>query len=305
MESCHVCGGKLETLHAEVAEPETLEQFSILACRECGFGQTFPQPENLDAYYAEYHGKRHGFTADYCARRRMRWLEKSFKARGRVLDIGCGEGTFLDEANGRGWNGVGTELNAGKFHGSDLEVYEDLAQVATKYGAESFDAVTMWHTLEHFRNPREVLCEAFELLAPGGVLLVAVPDAGGWQARLFGKFWLHRDVPRHLFHFNFEALKTLLGECGFDIKTSGHQEFEYDLLGWSQSALNSMFRQPNVFFKALSGHRTNAGFAIRVVNFALGTLFSSFALPLVLLGTLRKKGGTIIVGAIKNETKKN
>lgn len=329
---CHICGGATETLHAEVAEPETLEKFSILACRECGFGQTFPQPENLDAYYAEYHGKRHGFTADYCARRRARWLEtmrkpapekndesgtmndeqkknasfivhqSSFRKNGRVLDIGCGEGTFLDTAIAKGWNAVGTELNAGKFQDSDLEVYENLAQVKAKYGAGFFDAVTMWHTLEHFRNPREILLEACSLLAPGGVLLAAVPDAGGLQARLFGKFWLHRDVPRHLFHFNFEALKTLLGQCGFDVKKAWHQEFEYDLLGWSQSALNAIFSQPNVFFKTLSGHRTNAGLAARAANFALGTVFSAAALPLVVAGTLGKKGGTIIVGAAKTET---
>lgn len=299
---CHICGGETETLYAEVAEPETPEKFSILACRECGFGETSPQPENLAAYYAEYHGKRHGFTADYCARRRAGWLEKSAETRGRVLDIGCGEGTFLDAAIESGWNGVGTELNAGKFQDSGLEVYENLARVKAKYGAGFFDAVTMWHTLEHFRNPREILLEAFSLLAPGGTLLVAVPDAGGLQARAFGKFWLHRDVPRHLFHFNFEALKTLLAQCGFEVKAQWHQEFEYDLLGWSQSALNSIFSQPNVFFKTLSGHRTNAGLAMRAANFALGTFFSAFALPLVLLGTLGKKGGTIIVGATKPET---
>jgi SAM-dependent methyltransferase len=289
----------METLYPEVAEPETLEKFSILACRACGFGQTSPQPANLDAYYAEYHGKRHGFTADYCARRRVGWLEKSAKTRGRVLDIGCGEGTFLDEAIECGWHGVGTELNYAKFQ--DLEVYENLAAVKAKYGARFFDAVTMWHTLEHFRNPREILLAAFALLAPGGVLLVAVPDAGGLQARTFGKFWLHLDVPRHLFHFNFESLKTLLKECGFEVKTSGHQEFEYDLLGWSQSALNSIFSQPNVFFKTLSGHRTNASRVIRAANLALGALFSAIALPLVLLGTLGKKGGTIIVSANKAE----
>jgi SAM-dependent methyltransferase len=321
MQSCHVCGGRLETLLAEVAEPETLEKFSIMDCRACGAGHSFSQPSDLGAYYAGYHGKRHGFTANFCARRRVRWLEKmrkparskgdvdepfdapllraGFRKHGRVLDIGCGEGTFLKEAKERGWNVVGTELNAERFADSGLDVYEDLDSVKARFGKESFGAVTMWHTLEHFRNPREVLRDAFELLAPGGSLLVAVPDAGGWQARLFGKYWLHRDVPRHLFHFSFKSLEQILGQSGFAVKNKWHQEFEYDLLGWSQSALNTVFRTPNVFFNTLSGKRSNAGRAAVAANFMLGTVLSAFALPLVLLGTLSGKGGTIIVSAVK------
>lgn len=296
---CFVCGGETGTLHAEVAEPNTLEKFSILACRECGFGQTFPQPESLDFYYAEYHGKRHGFTADYCARRRGRWVEQSVSGQGRVLDIGCGAGTFLDEMKKRGWRAAGTELNARKFADSDLEVFEDLGEVKAKYGLEKFDAVTMWHTLEHFPNPRQILLDAFGLLAPGGALLVAVPDAGGFQARFFGKNWMHGDVPRHLFHFTSESLETLLKECGFEVKNRRHQEFEYDLLGWSQSALNSIFTEPNVFFKILTGKTASASLPVKAANFALGALFSACAAPLVPLGTLCKKGGTIIVGARK------
>lgn len=306
MEFCLICGGELKTRFAAVVDAQTDEKFSILACDRCGAAQTFPPPENLDKYYVGYHGKRHGFTADYCARRRLRWLEKSSDSgekTKRLLDVGCGEGTFLEAAKKRGWLAVGTETIAEKFRDSDLEVFSDLAQVKAKYGAESFDAVTMWHTLEHFRTPREVLRQVFELLAPRGVLLVAVPDAGGWQARASGRYWLHLDVPRHLFHFGFESLNLLLRQSGFQVKTRRHQEFEYDLLGWSQSGLNRIFSAPNVFFKTLSGHQTNVSRAARAANLALGTIFSAAALPLVWLGTIYGKGGTLVVSAVKAEAK--
>lgn len=306
MNLCHVCGTELKTRFSEATDPLRKEKFAVLACDSCGLAETFPKPENIGEYYAEYYGERHGFTNDYCARRRVRWLEKSFtvkKKTKRVLDVGCGDGTFLETAKKRGWQVSGTELNAGRFEDSDLEIFGDLAEVKKNYGAESFDAITMWHTLEHFRSPREILENAFELLAPEGVLLVAVPDARGFQAKTFGKYWLHLDVPRHLFHFDFNSLESLLAQTGFEIKNHWHQEFEYDLLGWSQSGLNAIFKESNIFFKSLSGHETRVNSIIKAANFALGIGFSAFALPLVLFGTIAKKGGTLIVCASKEFNK--
>lgn len=301
MQLCHVCRGQLKMRFAEVADPQTGETFSIIDCDKCGAGQTFPQPENLSSYYVDYHGSRHGLTLDYCNRRRVFWLERSFtsQAARRVLDVGCGDGTFLRAAKMRGWLGVGTEQIVEEFHDSDLELYGDLADVKATCDAESFDAITIWHTLEHFRNPRQILQQIFELLAPEGVLLIAVPDARGWQARFFGKFWFHLDVPRHLFHFGIESLALLLRQCGFTIRDHWHQEFEYDLLGWSQSSLNCIFGAPNVFFKALTGKQPNVSRPNRVAQFALGTIFSVVSLPLVLFGSLRENGGTLVIRASK------
>lgn len=298
MNSCHACGGELETRFPEVLDPQTEETFSILACRNCGLGHTSPQPENLNEYYAEYHGGRHGATANYCAARRLKWLNNRFDSKNNkafLLDVGCGDGTFLLKAKSDGWNSVGTEMNPANARNEGLEVFETLTEVKEKYGENSFSAATMWHTLEHFKNPREVLQGVFELLAPEGVLIVAVPDGGGFQARMFGKYWLHLDVPRHLYHFNYESLINLLAQCGFPVKNHWHQEFEYDLLGWSQSALNKFMPKPNVFFKTLSGHETNVGGADKFVNFALGSAFSAAALAAVPLGSLLKKGGTLVV----------
>lgn len=301
MPNCHVCTSNLTTKFSEVKDVQTGDVFSLMVCESCGFGQTFPLPENLAPYYAEYHGKRHGFTTDYCDRRRILWVEKEVKntRSKRLLDIGCGSGTFLETAKKRGWQSVGTEMNAEKFRDSGLEVYDDLVKVAEKYAPGYFDAITLWHTLEHFKNPREILTKARELLNENGAILIAVPDFGGFQSKMFGANWLHLDLPRHLFHFNIRSLKLLLKQCGFAAKWHRHQEFEYDLLGWSQSALNAFSDTPNVFFKTLAGQNKNISRTKIAANALFGAAFSAAALPLVPLSAMLKKGGTLVFCAQK------
>lgn len=306
MQNCYVCGGNLKTFLPEARDVQTGDKFSLLVCEKCGFGETRAQPADLAPYYAEYHGKRHGFTTDYCAWRRARWLKKSFrggeengKSEKKLLDIGCGDGSFLETAKKRGWTAVGTELNTEKFRDSEFVVYKDLDEVAEKHAPESFDAVTMWHTLEHFKSPREIVSKAEKMLAPDGVLLIAVPDYGGFQAQIFRQNWLHLDVPRHLFHFNFTSLDALLKQCGFRVEWQRNQEFEYDLMGWSQSALNAVFQKKNVFFKALAGQTNGVGAGELAINYVFGAAFSVIALSVVPLSALLKKGGTLVVGARK------
>jgi 2-polyprenyl-3-methyl-5-hydroxy-6-metoxy-1,4-benzoquinol methylase len=299
---CHVCAKELKLRFAEVADAQTDDRFSILACADCGLAQTAPVPDDLDFYYADYHGGRHGATADFCARRRVRWLQQSAgknKNPRKVLDVGCGEGTFLQAAKQRGWQTVGVEMSRANLENSNLEAHETIAAVKDAHGANSFSAVTLWHVLEHLENPRESLKEIYELLATDGKLLIAVPDATGFQAQIFDANWLHLDVPRHLFHFSYKSLGTLLKQCGFQIQKSRHQEFEYDLLGWSQSALNKIFSTPNIFFQSLTGRKLEISRFKLAANYALGAVFTAAAVPLVPLGSLMKRGGTIIVEASK------
>ena len=302
---CNICAKDLKIRFAEVADAQTGDKFSILACDDCGVAQTSPVPDDLSFYYADYHGGRHGGSADFCAGRRVRWLEQSAaenkNSARKVLDIGCGEGTFLQRAKRRNWQCVGVELDREGLKNSDLEIYETIATVKDAHGENSFAAITLWHVLEHLEHPRESLKEIYELLVPDGKLLIAVPDAAGFQAKIFGKDWLHLDVPRHLYHFNFQSLEMLLRQHGFQIERRRHQEFEYDLLGWSQSALNKIFSPPNVFFQLLTKRETEISRAKRAANFALGCAFSALAVPLVFFGGLMKKGGTIILEASKTK----
>jgi len=160
----------------------------------------------------------------------------------------------------------------------------------------------MWHTLEHMTDIPSMLQNIARLLKPEGVLIIAVPDFGGLQARFFRENWLHLDVPRHLYHFDAGALGFCLNTAGFRMKRRWHQEFEYDLLGWSQSALNYLMpNHPNLFFDILTGRKGKVGVSTSSVALILGSLLSLLSLPLLTAGTLLGRGGSLIVAARRSE----
>jgi SAM-dependent methyltransferase len=155
----------------------------------------------------------------------------------------------------------------------------------------------MWHTLEHMLDIHSMLLNIGRLLKPGGKLIVAVPNFGGLQARIFGSKWLHADVPRHLYHFDAKALLHCLGAAGFSVEQKWHQEFEYDLLGWSQSTLNRIMPYANVYFDCLTGKGKRYGKLITMYGCVVGSLMTLLFLPAVALGTLCGQGGTLVVVA--------
>lgn len=294
--ACVACGGALESRYEHVRDPQTLETFSILACAQCGLGHTDPQPADLAPYYgARYHGGRHSFTDAWCTARRLRFLEQATGGRtGRLLDIGCGDGRFLEAARGKGWQGYGTEMNPDPPRQRGFVVESSLEAVAA-HGP--FDAITSWHSLEHFRDPRAAVESASKLLAPGGILLVAVPDAGGLQARAAGAHWFHLDVPRHLFHFDKGSLQGLLERSGLEAKQWWHQELEIDVFGWLQSPLNAVTSTPNALFDSLTGRPTAASKLAVARDFAVAAAFGPLSVAATLASTVVGEGGTLVVAA--------
>lgn len=288
--SCASCGGALTPRLPAVSDPQTRQVFALLACTACGLGHTAPVPDDLAPYYGDgYYGSRHGLTHRLCLWRRARLLDR-FGGRGSMLDVGCGDGSFLEAARLRGWQVAGTELNAAPARARGLAVCASLAEAEGP-----FDCATLWHSLEHFRDPRATLAQVRERLAPGGSALIAVPDAGGAQARLFGARWRHLDVPRHLFHFTRASLAALLDRTGFEAHWWWHQEIEYDLLGWTQSALNGLPFPGDILLRSLSGRQRNL--AELVAGLLLGGVLSALATPVALATALAGSGGTLLVAA--------
>ncbi len=297
---CNSCGGSLVRGLEAVRDPQSLETFEIQSCASCGLGHTSPIPADLGAYYGEaYYGKRHSFTDRYCLARRLRILAGATPAKGALLDIGCGDGNFLGAAIAAGWKGVGTDIGgaAENARKAGLDVFGSLDEVrseALPAAKGAFDAVTMWHTLEHFTDPKGTLEGARSLLANDGTLIVAVPDAAGLQASLFKGSWFHLDVPRHLYHFSRSALESLLGRAGFTVTRWHHQELELDVFGWMQSALNAVLPKPNVLFQSLTGKPSHGGKAELALSYALGTALAPAALAATALGTATRRGATLV-----------
>lgn len=296
---CLLCGIPLTQVLMNVKDTDGTEIFSILQCVNCKLGVTHPHPSNIADYYTDvYRVNRHGFTARHCARRRLKWINQFYKNNnGKLLDIGCGEGTFLLAAKHAGWEALGTELNPNIALSRNIDVKKCLDEVQS---LAPFNCITLWHSLEHMYDPQDMISSLHSLLAPNGMVFIAVPNAQGWQAKIFGEKWLHRDVPRHLYHFSKQSLLRLLHINGYKVQKIWHQEFEYDLLGWSQSMLNHLCQSQNVFFGLLTKRKIASTQVTQLMNWLGGFFFSFVALPLVPLASLFGAGGTIIFAARKS-----
>lgn len=141
-----------------------------------------------------------------------------YRGCGRVLDVGCGPGKMLRVLRDWGWDTYGVDFSAvavecaqGK-HGLNVKL-GDLKSAA--YADDFFDVVMFNHCLEHVFDPMETLREAWRILKPGGLLTIMIPNAGGFEARIFGKWWVQWDVPRHLFHFTKATMSQLLTKTNF------------------------------------------------------------------------------------------
>lgn len=145
----------------------------------------------------------------------------------RLLDFGCGAGTYLRRMQRAGWSGVGFDPSPHAGAGlaglpdipfvtvPDLGDADHLPSVLADLGP--FDLITAWEVLEHLPDPRAVLAELRRLVAPDGQLRLSVPNAAGDAARRFGPAWIGWDVPRHLTHFTHATLADLLARAGWTV----------------------------------------------------------------------------------------
>jgi SAM-dependent methyltransferase len=141
-----------------------------------------------------------------------------FSRRGRLLDIGCWTGAFLEVARDRGWEVLGVEPSrwaASIATARGLVVHHGtLHNVPT--ALEPVDAIVLADVLEHLWDPGAALRSAREKLRPGGVVYITVPDAGSLVARLLGRRWWSV-LPMHVQYFTFASLSHLLAAEGFAV----------------------------------------------------------------------------------------
>lgn len=151
---------------------------------------------------------------------RFGWPPDSLEG-SRMLDVGCGDGTFILEASEVGWDAIGLETSSVAVEnakGLGIQVvHGELTD--DRFESKSFDVVRIWSVLEHVRDPISTLNKAHNLLRPGGWLVVQVPNSKSTIAKLLGERWSGWDVPVHLTHFNKESLKLAAISTGFDMAT--------------------------------------------------------------------------------------
>jgi SAM-dependent methyltransferase len=296
----------------------TGDPFVIERCRECSIAFTRPRPAaaQLDKYYpSEYYG---GGTGRFpppierlqrsLYRQRAMAVETMLGRHGTVLDLGCGPGFLLREFRDRGWQVQGTEFSAqSAAHARDvLQLPISVGDLGNlKFQHASFDAVVMWHVLEHMIDPQNTVAQVAHLLRPGGVFLCAVPDFGSAEARFARDKWFHLDVPRHLNHFSIPALRTLLATCGFTVERLSYFSFEYDYFSFTQSVLNRLGLRHNLLYNLLRGSRakvlreTPVPAWQKLASLLLAAPLGLLSVPLTTLAALLRTGATVTVYARK------
>jgi 2-polyprenyl-3-methyl-5-hydroxy-6-metoxy-1,4-benzoquinol methylase len=152
---------------------------------------------------------------------RMRPILK-YKKSGRLLDIGSWIGIFACNAKDSGFDVTTIEMDQDCVEFLNKTVGIRALQSSQPADAlakldEKFDVITLWHSLEHLREPWVVIQEAAKHLAPRGILLVSLPNIESYQYARFKSAWRHLDSPRHLHFYPLESLAALCQTCGLSI----------------------------------------------------------------------------------------
>ena len=140
-----------------------------------------------------------------------------------LVDVGSGAGFFLKLASETGYAVKGVEISqyAADYSRNNLGIPVFLGELeAAALTPESFDIVTLWHVLEHVRNPKEFLAQVNSLLKDQGLLALEVPNIGSSAARIAGVNWELMSPKEHFYYFNPTTLRRYLEASGFTIITT-------------------------------------------------------------------------------------
>jgi SAM-dependent methyltransferase len=311
--ACPWCAqGRAERVWRKTSAPFWLER-----CSACGLIYTVPQLgcEQIAAYYPQaYYGDQNvRFNAvmealvGWFRRRRAARLRHYRREPGNVLDVGCGRGHFLDCLRSWGWTCTGTELSeAAAYHAREI-LGLDVRVGAHEPGAfpdAAYDAVYLWHVLEHIPVVRTALTDVRRVLRPDGMLIIAVPNISSWQAQLCRHGWFHLDLPRHYTHFGADWLVGTLRELGFTIVEVNHFSMEQNVYGWIQSLLNCSGLKSNLLYDLLKRRAARqveqplTQFPFQSLLSLLGAaLLLAPAVMTMLLEAVAGRGGTIEIYA--------
>jgi 2-polyprenyl-3-methyl-5-hydroxy-6-metoxy-1,4-benzoquinol methylase len=236
---CPVCDGKTFSPFLSCTDFFVSgEEFQIKQCNVCGFKitQNIEYEDNIGRYYQSENYISHSNTTKglvnsvyhsvrkYMLGRKRRLVEKSTGIqKGNILDVGTGTGFFLNEMKEYGWRVAGTEKSseARDFANKEFKLKNLPSEQLFTLKEKSFDAITLWHVLEHVHQLNENMATFSRLLKSDGKLIIAVPNHESSDAKHYKEFWAAYDVPRHIWHFAPSQMKQLGEKHGFKL-TSLH-----------------------------------------------------------------------------------
>ena len=234
---CPVCGDGDQVPRCELPDLAygAPGPFRLVTCAACGhlYQSPRPGPDAIGQFYPPQYDPFRPAIEEQTASGPMRWLKhRQLRTRcqqvtrlaraGRLLDVGCSTGLFLNEMRRYGeWDlyGVETSPDAARYARErfGLNVYEGQLEAAP-LDAGSFDMITLWDVLEHLPDPGAALDQIARLLGPQGRVIISAPNLDSIDARLFGPWWTGIDPPRHFSVFRRRDLARLLADHGLAVE---------------------------------------------------------------------------------------
>lgn len=233
--SCPVCSSN--NIQEQLSAKDytvSQKQFAIWHCSACTvrFTQDVPSQDAIGAYYASENYISHSDTKKGIinnlyhlvrkrtlnGKRRLIGKETGLQT-GSILDIGCGTGAFLNTMKEAGWNITGLEPDS-VARNKAAELYQIQPQEPGKLfelPAASFNAISMWHVLEHVHELHAYIKQIASLLSANGKAFIAVPNYTSKDAEIYASYWAAYDVPRHLYHFSPASMENLLAQHGLKL----------------------------------------------------------------------------------------
>lgn len=257
--NCFLCGdGPLPSIGTARDYYISGEEFHLVGCAKCGIAHTdftftdddFAKYYGGEAYYAHNDefsklGAREQIQRDGILLRSGQEFSvlRQVKVRllsafmlvslpatsgSKILDIGCGAGKMLSAAREAGCECYGVEPSPharGVLERHGIVAYPTVFD--SRIPRNSFDVVVFNQSLEHVPDPIAAASMACALLQPGGFLIISVPNHASLESRIFGTYWRHLDVPRHLHHFSPEALAALGTKLGLELVDKRYKFWGY------------------------------------------------------------------------------
>ncbi len=231
---CPVCGSRaINPLLTVKDHSVSKEDFVIWQCDDCTvrFTQDVPDENSIFPYYQSTDYISHSNTSkgfvntlyqkvrNHTLKQKAAFIVSQTKAQGNLLDVGAGVGAFVNTMQQQGWQCTGIEpdegarTNAKQLFGLTLQPVSRLKSLS----AQQFDAITLWHVLEHVHQLHDYMESLKKLLAADGKMFIAVPNYQSLDANIYRPYWAAYDVPRHLYHFSPRSMEALMNKHGLRI----------------------------------------------------------------------------------------
>jgi SAM-dependent methyltransferase len=235
------------------------EIFQISECNECHLRFTNPIPDETEIgkYYQSQDYISHTNTSEGFINKiyqlvrsvtllnKKNLIQKAAKLRaGKIMDIGCGTGEFLNMMHKAGWNVSGLEPDEGarRLANSNYQLQISPPDKLFELSENSFDVITMWHVLEHVHRLDDYMDQISKILKPDCTLFIAVPNYTSFDANHYNHDWAAYDVPRHLYHFSPQSMIKLLDRFHFKLEKMKRMPFD----SFYVSMLSEKYKNGNI-----------------------------------------------------------